>query len=94
LFSQQVAPYEVLRIEKHEDLTITSTPYETNVEELTQEMIEHESLSSDQKEKVRSTFSNFLSYMFPALHASKCFVFILVHTSISGKNYIIGIWNI
>ncbi|KAG2410157.1 ubiquitin-conjugating enzyme [Vigna angularis] len=50
-FTTKVAPYEILRIEKHEDSTAATTPYETNVEELTREMIEHESLSSDQKGK-------------------------------------------
>jgi len=91
LFSQQILPHEVLQIEKHEDLTLTSTPCE-NVEELTQEMIEHESLSSDLKEKARNTFYFiFLSYMFATLCASKCFIFILVCiTRISGRNYIIG----
>ncbi|KAG4915785.1 hypothetical protein JHK87_053342 [Glycine soja] len=51
-FTTKVAPYEIFRIEKHEGSTVTPTPYETNVEELTHEMIEHRSLpSSDKKGK-------------------------------------------
>ncbi|CAJ1936476.1 unnamed protein product [Sphenostylis stenocarpa] len=50
-FTTMVAPYEILRIEKHEGSTVTPTPYETTVEEITQEMIEHGSLPSDQKGK-------------------------------------------
>ncbi|TKY59265.1 ubiquitin-conjugating enzyme E2 24 [Spatholobus suberectus] len=50
-FTTKVAPYEIFQIDKHEGSTVTSTPYETNVEELTQEMIEHGSLPSDQKGK-------------------------------------------
>lgn len=50
-FTTKVAPYEIFRIEKHEDSILSPTPYETNVEELTQEIIEHGSLPSDQKGK-------------------------------------------
>ncbi|RDY02227.1 putative ubiquitin-conjugating enzyme E2 24, partial [Mucuna pruriens] len=47
----KVAPYEILRIDKHEGSTATPIPYEANVEELIQEKIEHGSLPSDQKGK-------------------------------------------
>ncbi|KAK7319683.1 hypothetical protein RJT34_04407 [Clitoria ternatea] len=47
----KVAPYEIFRIDKHEGSTITSPPYETNVEELTQQVFEHGSLCSDHKGK-------------------------------------------
>ncbi|KAG5045384.1 hypothetical protein JHK86_014790 [Glycine max] len=59
-FTTKVAPYEIFRIEKHEGSTVTPTPYETNVEELTHEMIEHRSLPScDKKGKhFLNEFSN------------------------------------
>lgn len=47
----KVAPYKIFRIDKHEVSTVTPVPYETNVEELTQEMVEHRSLTSEQKGK-------------------------------------------
>ncbi|KAK7362834.1 hypothetical protein VNO77_04958 [Canavalia gladiata] len=50
-FTTKVAPNEIFRIDKHEGSTVTPAPYETNFEELTQEMIEHGSLPSDQKGK-------------------------------------------
>ncbi|KHN10005.1 probable ubiquitin-conjugating enzyme E2 24 [Glycine soja] len=50
-FTTKVAPYEIFRIEKHEGSTVTPTPFETNVEEFTHEIIEHRSLPSDQKGK-------------------------------------------
>ncbi|KAK7400578.1 hypothetical protein VNO78_11788 [Psophocarpus tetragonolobus] len=50
-FTTKVAPYEIFRVDKHEGFTVTPIPYETNVEELTYEMIEHGSLPSDQKRK-------------------------------------------
>ncbi|KAJ1417650.1 Ubiquitin-conjugating enzyme E2 [Sesbania bispinosa] len=50
-FTTKVAPYEIFRIGKHEGSTVTPTPYEINVDELTQEMIEHGSLPSEQKGK-------------------------------------------
>ncbi|KAL2341894.1 hypothetical protein Fmac_009834 [Flemingia macrophylla] len=46
-----VAPYGIFRIEKHEVSTASPVPYEAYVEELTQEMIEHRSLTLDQKGK-------------------------------------------
>ncbi|XP_061358652.1 probable ubiquitin-conjugating enzyme E2 24 [Gastrolobium bilobum] len=50
-FTTKVAPYEIFRIEKLEGSTETPTPNEINVEGLTQEMIEHGSLPSEQKGK-------------------------------------------
>ncbi|TKY71699.1 ubiquitin-conjugating enzyme E2 24 [Spatholobus suberectus] len=47
----KVAPYEIFGIDKHEGSTATPVSYEANVEELSQEMIEHGSLASDQKGK-------------------------------------------
>ncbi|RYR36018.1 hypothetical protein Ahy_A10g051080 [Arachis hypogaea] len=47
----KVVPYEIFRIDKHEDSTATPVPNEVNVEELSHEMIVHESLPSDQKGK-------------------------------------------
>ncbi|ESW20156.1 hypothetical protein PHAVU_006G185400 [Phaseolus vulgaris] len=48
----KVAPYEIFRIDnKHEGSTETPVPYEANVEEFSQEMIEHRSPPSDQKGK-------------------------------------------
>ncbi|XP_027363350.1 probable ubiquitin-conjugating enzyme E2 24 [Abrus precatorius] len=46
----KVAPYEIFRIDKNEGSAATPVPYE-NVEELTQAMIEHGTLPSDQKGK-------------------------------------------
>ncbi|CAJ1961680.1 unnamed protein product [Sphenostylis stenocarpa] len=46
----KVAPYEIFRIDKHEGSTATPVLYEANVEEFSQEMTEHKSLS-DQKGK-------------------------------------------
>ncbi|XP_027346958.1 probable ubiquitin-conjugating enzyme E2 24 isoform X2 [Abrus precatorius] len=50
-FTTKASPNEIYRIDKHEGSTVTPAFYETNVEELTQEMIEHGSLPSDQKRK-------------------------------------------
>ncbi|KAI4296744.1 hypothetical protein L6164_036672 [Bauhinia variegata] len=47
----KVAPYEILRIDKYESSTATPIPYEVDVEELTQDMIEHANLPSDGKGK-------------------------------------------
>lgn len=47
----KVAPYEIFRIDKHEGSTATPVSYETNVVDSTQEIIDHGSLSSDQKGK-------------------------------------------
>ncbi|KAK7412345.1 hypothetical protein VNO78_03800 [Psophocarpus tetragonolobus] len=47
----KVAPYEIFRIDKHEGSTATPVPYEANAELLSQEMIEHGSLPSDQNGK-------------------------------------------
>ncbi|XP_027346959.1 probable ubiquitin-conjugating enzyme E2 24 isoform X3 [Abrus precatorius] len=52
-FTTKASPNEIYRIDKHEGSTVTPAFYETNVEELTQEMIEHGSLPSDQKRKVK-----------------------------------------
>lgn len=78
--AQQVAPYEIFRIEKHEGSTVTPTPYEINVEELTQEMIERGSLPSDQKGKVRTAFFFFLCFSSVlSLCASNCVMFMHVY---------------
>lgn len=54
---QQVAPYEIFRIDKHESSTEIPVPYEADIEEFTQEITENESLTSDKKGKVsRSIF--------------------------------------
>lgn len=66
---QQVAPYEIFRIDKHEGSTATPVPYEANVEEFSQEMIDHRSLSSEQKGKVRAINSMYVLY----LCTSTCF---------------------
>jgi len=79
-FAQQVAPYEIFRIEKHEGSTVTPTPYETNVEELTHEMIEHRSLpSSDKKGKVRATFLFIYSRVLSLCIQVYYVMFMLVH---------------
>jgi len=52
-YFEQVAPYEIFRIGKHEASTATPVSYETNIEELAEEITEHGSLPSDQKGKVR-----------------------------------------
>ncbi|RHN59049.1 hypothetical protein MtrunA17_Chr4g0009071 [Medicago truncatula] len=48
----KVVPYEIFRIGKHEASTATPVSYETNIEELTEEITEHGSLPSDQKGKI------------------------------------------
>lgn len=75
--TQQVAPYEIFRIEKHEGSTVTPTPFETNVEEFTHEIIEHRSLPSDQKGKVRATFFFFFDVVYACVHPSV--MFMLMH---------------
>jgi ubiquitin-conjugating enzyme E2 O len=50
---EQVAPYEIFRVDKHEGSTATPVSYETNIEELAQEIVEHGILPSEQKVKVR-----------------------------------------
>lgn len=47
----KVAPYEIFRIGKHEASTVTPVSYETNIEELVEEITEHVSLPTDQKGK-------------------------------------------
>ncbi|QHO50535.1 uncharacterized protein DS421_1g23290 [Arachis hypogaea] len=46
-FTTKVVPYEVFRIEKHEGSSVISISHKTNVDKLSQEMIEHRSLPSD-----------------------------------------------
>ncbi|WJX22286.1 (E3-independent) E2 ubiquitin-conjugating enzyme [Trifolium repens] len=45
----KVAPYEIFRVDKHEGSTATPVSYETNIEELAQEIVEHGILPSEQK---------------------------------------------
>lgn len=47
-----MAPYEILRIEKHEGSVASHVLYEENIEESNQEMIEHDNQSYGHKEKV------------------------------------------
>jgi ubiquitin-conjugating enzyme E2 O len=47
----KVAPYEIFRVDKHEGSTATPVSYETNIEELAQEIVEHGILPSEQKVK-------------------------------------------
>ncbi|KAK7246508.1 hypothetical protein RIF29_41377 [Crotalaria pallida] len=54
----KVAPYEIFRIDKHEGLTATYVPFEENVEELPQEMIEQGSPPYDQKGKGLLSFDS------------------------------------
>ncbi|AES87057.2 ubiquitin-conjugating enzyme E2 [Medicago truncatula] len=55
----KVVPYEIFRIGKHEASTATPVSYETNIEELTEEITEHGSLPSDQKGKHQGESSSF-----------------------------------
>ncbi|KAB1201055.1 putative ubiquitin-conjugating enzyme E2 24 [Morella rubra] len=50
-FTSKVAPYEILRIEKHEGSVASHVLYEENIEESNQEMIEHDNQSYGHKEK-------------------------------------------
>lgn len=87
---QQVAPYEVFRFDRHEGSAATPVSYETNLEELTQEMIGHGSLSSEQMGKVREITSLQVLY----LCASIClFIMSMSLLSIVNNiyvNYLIG----
>jgi hypothetical protein len=56
---EQVAPYEIFRVDKHEGSTATPVSYETNIEELAQEIVEHGILPSEQKVNVRKKMSFF-----------------------------------
>lgn len=71
-FSQQVAPYEIFRIDKHEGTTVTPAP---------QEMIERGSQPSDKKGKVRA-----ISFPF-VLHLSVHSYVICVYTCILSTCY-------
>lgn len=67
-FSQQVAPNEIFRIDKHEGSTVTPTP---------QEMIERGSLPFDKKGKVRAVSFLFLLYLCVQPYVSCVYMYII-----------------